>query len=171
MGLFPDVLGDTDEGLSAALVEDTQATGMGKRGGKVKQSTEIKTRVHLETSTNTPVATQGQQICGVGGKADEGPAVTLIQQQSDYLKGLSGPCNVGAGPQVCSRISCSDNAAVWLCNDNADAIGPQCSSLASYVDDIANDCQEERHHGHITARGQVFDTDNFNVIVGFDPDC
>ncbi|KAI0173634.1 hypothetical protein GGR52DRAFT_397252 [Hypoxylon sp. FL1284] len=102
---------------------------------------------------------EGQRICGVGGKADEGPPVDIILELSKSMNSTGDIYSVGQGPRVCERVACSHNAAVWLCNDVSWAgLGIGAKSITPWIDEIANNCQEERHHGHITARGQIFDT-------------
>jgi len=34
-----------------------------------------------------------------------------------YLRGIRGDLRIRPGPRVCDRISCSHNAAIYLCND------------------------------------------------------
>lgn len=34
-----------------------------------------------------------------------------------YLRGIRGDLRIRSGPRVCDRISCSHNAAIYLCND------------------------------------------------------
>ncbi|XXH03144.1 hypothetical protein Hte_009538 [Hypoxylon texense] len=159
-----DIAKETDWVVNGNLLTSgNDATGDDLSAGLTKAGTQV-------TSINKRAA-KGDPHCGVGGNADEGPAVALIRQQRDYLGGLSAACGVGPGPAACARVSCSDGAAVWaLQRRRRGPSGPPCRSLAPYVDAIADGCREERHHGHITARGQVFDTEGFNVIVGLD-DC
>ncbi|KAH6666268.1 hypothetical protein B0J14DRAFT_705306 [Halenospora varia] len=69
------------------------------------------------------------------------------------------------------RIACSGYAGIFLCNDNNYPIEPNCGYLASYAQDILNTCDQWRFVPHwgtvISACGQEFDTDNYNVIVRY----
>ncbi|KAI0803876.1 hypothetical protein GGR55DRAFT_691468 [Xylaria sp. FL0064] len=106
-------------------------------------------------------------ICGVGGENSLGPLTPNVEDSGNKLSKMSGACSVGAGPKVCAVLVCTRNAAVWLCNDNSQSIAPSCSSLASYVADIVGKCGQDYYHGSRYCRGQEFDSDNFNVIVGW----
>ncbi|KAI1271002.1 hypothetical protein F5Y07DRAFT_393090 [Xylaria sp. FL0933] len=109
-----------------------------------------------------------------GTKASEnslGPLTVNVEDSEDKLSKMSGACSVGAGPKVCAVLVCTRNAAVWLCNDNSKPIAPSCSSLASYVADIVGKCGQDYYHGSRYCRGQEFDSDNFNVIVGWKNQC
>jgi hypothetical protein len=65
-----------------------------------------------------------------------------------YLQSLGfGNCGVPAGPRVCSRISCSYDSGIWLCNDNAWHIQPSCTYLASYAEDIVSRCASDCVNG------------------------
>ncbi|KAH8168223.1 hypothetical protein CIB48_g91 [Xylaria polymorpha] len=112
-------------------------------------------------------------ICGVGGEdvATHGPLTSNAEDSRDKISQMTGTCAVAGGPRVCSVITCTRNAAVWLCNDNTTPIAPPCDSLASYVDDIIGKCGQDYYHGHRFCRGQEFDTDNYNVIVGWESQC
>ncbi|MCJ1263367.1 hypothetical protein MMC22_003237, partial [Lobaria immixta] len=82
-----------------------------------------------------------------------------IRQGIDYLNGLPGTCHVGWGSDKCARISCSYNSGITLCNDNYSDRAPPCRTLASFAQDIVNSCQSGN-----SVRGQLFDTDKFNII-------
>ncbi|KAI0967769.1 hypothetical protein F4678DRAFT_465024 [Xylaria arbuscula] len=110
-------------------------------------------------------------ICNVGGESTYGPYTTNAQDSGNKLSELGGTCGVGSGPRVCAVLTCTRNAAVWLCNDNDHPIAPPCSSLASYVDDIVGACGKTYDHGSKYCRGQEFDSDGYNVIVGWKDHC
>lgn len=103
--------------------------------------------------------------------ATHGPLTSNAEDSRDKISQMTGTCAVAGGPRVCSVITCTRNAAVWLCNDNTTPIAPPCDSLASYVDDIIGKCGQDYYHGHRFCRGQEFDTDNYNVIVGWESQC
>ena len=61
-----------------------------------------------------------------GGGDDTGPThcsgfpealVSDILMGMQYLRGLSGTPTNGPGPGNCGRVSCSDAAGIWWCND------------------------------------------------------
>ncbi|KAI0377357.1 hypothetical protein F5Y04DRAFT_284995 [Hypomontagnella monticulosa] len=93
----------------------------------------------------------------------------FLQQGIDYLKGITDrPCTASPGPKVCTRISCSDGAGIWLCNDTPVEIHYSCPDLATYAEDIRAKCHTEGKE--ILVRGKEYDTLNFHVDVGGD-DC
>ncbi|KAI0415711.1 hypothetical protein F5X98DRAFT_376469 [Xylaria grammica] len=112
-------------------------------------------------------------LCDVGGEdaAPHGPLTANAEESGDKIAKMSGTCAVAAGPRVCAEVACTRNAAVWLCNDNVTPIAPLCSSLASYVADIVSTCGSEYYHGSRYCRGQEFDSDNYNIIVGWKSQC
>ncbi|KAI1766775.1 hypothetical protein GGR53DRAFT_464095 [Hypoxylon sp. FL1150] len=111
-------------------------------------------------------------VCDVGGTPPEGPLVDVVKELGPIIAGMEGNCTVGPGPGVCSRIYCKDSAAVWICNDNTHAIEPECCSLASEVERIANFCPPmDTGNGRKSQRGQSFMEKNMNIIVGSDPGC
>ncbi|CAJ2504521.1 Uu.00g119150.m01.CDS01 [Anthostomella pinea] len=110
--------------------------------------------------------------CDIGGdlSVPNGPLTVHVEWAHDALQANTGTCAVDGGPKVCSRVACSSNAGVWLCNDSTDRIEPKCHDLASYVQDIIGRCNKDSH-GHKTTRGQEFDTGNFIVNTGWASDC
>ncbi|KAI1398571.1 hypothetical protein F4819DRAFT_502199 [Hypoxylon fuscum] len=109
---------------------------------------------------------KGQRIRNVGGRANTCP----IQSGADNLRDMKGNCQVDAGPSVCSRLSCVQHAAVWLCNDDSKPIAPACAGLADYVEDIKNNYRQT-YGSQNTAQGQERNTDKWNVVVGMDLTC
>ncbi|KAK4194375.1 hypothetical protein QBC40DRAFT_319890 [Triangularia verruculosa] len=81
-----------------------------------------------------------------------------------YLRGLSGTAKNGPGWGNCGRVSCSWTAAIWWCNDNAEEKEVQWGDIADGAEYLTNKCQQPRRK----VRGQVFYTDNWNVIVRMD---
>ncbi|KAF1810898.1 hypothetical protein P152DRAFT_483602 [Eremomyces bilateralis CBS 781.70] len=111
-------------------------------------------------------------ICNIGRHAQVG----RIWQGISYLKSLpgGGTCGIDAGPAHCVRISCSWDSGIFLCNDNPWPIAPNCAYLATYAEDIVLSCpySDECQPGAAAfcnefVNGQRFDTDNYNVIVGW----
>ncbi|KAI6764235.1 hypothetical protein HG530_008024 [Fusarium avenaceum] len=116
-------------------------------------------------------------ICNVGGSGYVD--VVAARREQRYLRSLgTSVCGVDGGPGKCARVSCSYGDAIWLCNDNSHYIQPRCSYLADYVDRIISSCQSKTSSPPCVSRpcppswtayfvrGQQFDTDRYNVIVG-----
>ncbi|KAI3321500.1 hypothetical protein HD806DRAFT_537173 [Xylariaceae sp. AK1471] len=110
-------------------------------------------------------------ICDVQGEGKIGPYTDNVADAQKLLEKNTGTCSVGPGPRVCVAVACTNNAGVWLCNDNTGPIEQPCSSLASYVGDIIGKCGTPWVHGHKTTKGQEFDSGDFNVIVGWKKHC
>ncbi|CAG1960136.1 unnamed protein product [Fusarium graminearum] len=132
---------------------------------------EARNPLHILTKTKSNI------ICNVGGSGYVD--VKAAQREQRYLRSLgTSVCGVDGGPGKCARISCSYGDAIWLCNDNSHYIQPRCSYLADYVDRIIASCQSKTSSPPCTVRpcapswtawfvrGQQFDTDRYNVIVG-----
>ncbi|KAE9373604.1 hypothetical protein N431DRAFT_535069 [Stipitochalara longipes BDJ] len=86
-----------------------------------------------------------------------------------YLNRIGGRLSISA--HSCSRISCSYNSAIYLCNDNPGTIDPATVYIASYAQDLINLCSFEDLSPWGDASytgGQEFDTDKYNVIVRLD---
>ena len=118
------------------------------------------------------ISNQDKILCDVGGT---GVVVTdPIDEGIKYLHGISGDCKVDAGPRVCSRVSCSYSAAIWLCNDTKEDLWIPCSKVGDYAQDIRDKCWFNASPGAPVwlpvVRGQEFDTENWNVILGSSPD-
>ncbi|MCJ1478069.1 hypothetical protein MMC13_006744 [Lambiella insularis] len=70
---------------------------------------------------------------------------------------------VPSGPRACVEVACSANSGIYLCNDNPYPISPSLIYiLNNYAADIANTCD-----AGLEVIGQEFDTDSYNVIVGW----
>ncbi|KAI1378107.1 hypothetical protein F4677DRAFT_414434 [Hypoxylon crocopeplum] len=94
--------------------------------------------------------------------------VFRIQEGIDYLSGKSGQCYIGGGPRVCTRISCSYKSGISWCNDNEEPLWIDCALWSAYAQDIVDQCQT--HDASSRVRGQEFDNDSWNILVGYDPD-
>ena len=57
---------------------------------------------------------KGDLVCWESG---DGVDPRMIVEGIAYLKDLHGNCGADGGPRVCSRVSCNDNTAIYLCND------------------------------------------------------
>ncbi|KAF4615549.1 hypothetical protein G7Y89_g15311 [Cudoniella acicularis] len=88
-----------------------------------------------------------------------------INDGIDYLNTVDAFCNCGG--QSCVRISCSWNSAIYLCNDNDDEIWNACDYMATFAQDIVDQCTTTYPPPVWTTRsgGQEFDSNNFNIIV------
>ncbi|OTA99381.1 hypothetical protein M426DRAFT_27576 [Hypoxylon sp. CI-4A] len=117
------------------------------------------------THLSTKARNKGNLECWVGGGGatdywDIRTGIIYLESITDHL------CSASAGPGVCTRISCSWQAAIWLCNDTPSELQHSCPDLASYATDIAEGCQEQETK--LYTQGQEFDSDSWNVVVGID---
>ncbi|KAI7183849.1 hypothetical protein KC363_g8017 [Hortaea werneckii] len=85
----------------------------------------------------------------------------ILSNGADYLKGLSGVLR--QPPRSCGRVSCSYDAGVTFCNDGNEAIPVAAAELGRRVDGIVGLCGDGGTR--MFTKGQVFDTDNWNVIA------
>ncbi|KAE8444786.1 hypothetical protein EG329_014246 [Mollisiaceae sp. DMI_Dod_QoI] len=93
--------------------------------------------------------------------------VPALNAGIEYLDNFKGSCS--AGGHGCARISCSNGAAIWLCNDNDFTIYENCGYMATYVDDLATACGlRDQWGGYTSVCGQEFDTFGYNIIVRAD---
>ncbi|KAI4861336.1 hypothetical protein F4820DRAFT_452028 [Hypoxylon rubiginosum] len=88
-----------------------------------------------------------------------------IDDGINYLKGKTGRCYIEAGPKVCSRISCSFHSAIFWCNDNDTPLWIDCGLWSQYAQNIVDACTIDDPSQEV--KGQQFDTDNWNIIVGY----
>ncbi|KAH8673767.1 hypothetical protein BX600DRAFT_433381 [Xylariales sp. PMI_506] len=148
--------------------------------GTLQSYKEIEAQIHaLDPGFNWPsvsitqngaTVTQVQRskssiFCHVGGGGEIN--TDTIADGVQYLKSIGGQCQVPAGPRKCARVSCSYDAGIWLCNDNTWNIEPLCSYVATYVQDLLDKCQVTAKNGVEDVEGQEFDTNGYNVIVGY----
>ncbi|OTA87534.1 hypothetical protein M434DRAFT_35283 [Hypoxylon sp. CO27-5] len=112
--------------------------------------------------------------CDIDGANAHGAPLLQVWQIRNNLAHATGTCSVEGGPGVCSRISCSGHAALWLCSDSPSYIYTKCNDLVAYTNDIVNECQGSSkghmHDQHATVRGRGSDTGDYHVIIGYD-DC
>ncbi|KAL3459478.1 hypothetical protein BJX64DRAFT_291147 [Aspergillus heterothallicus] len=89
-----------------------------------------------------------------------------IEEGVRYLRGVPGTPSMSPGPGSCGRVSCSHDAAIFICNDNTGFLNLNSwNVVADGADYIRSRCIS----GDQTA-GQVFFHENWNVIVRWD-DC
>ncbi|KAK4143021.1 uncharacterized protein C8A04DRAFT_29246 [Dichotomopilus funicola] len=97
-------------------------------------------------------------ICGNFPSADRGRAIEAIQ----YLMTLTTAPRMGSGPGVCARVSCTNNAAVYWCNDNHGVkLLDRWEMIAQSAGFIVNTCASVA----TTVGGQNFESGNWNSIV------
>ncbi|KAI1327962.1 hypothetical protein F5Y16DRAFT_398833 [Xylariaceae sp. FL0255] len=128
--------------------------------------TEPTTRSISGTHSVLDARSYEKTICKVGlsGYA----TIYRINQGIAYLEGVTSQCGMGAGPGNCGRISCSYNAAIYWCNDNDHYVEYECSYFAQYAAVVTDACVYTRGGKTEWTWGQAFDTENFNVMVGYD---
>lgn len=63
--------------------------------------------------TNLKLSKRDSVTCGNWPLANKG----YIQDGITYLRTVAGAPRNGPGPGNCGRVSCSNNAAIWWCND------------------------------------------------------
>ena len=81
------------------------------------------------------------------------------------LKGMQ--CRVKKNS--CSRVSCSYNSAIFLCNDNDIPIAPECSLVAGYALKVIDHCKTQLPSGKWYASGKYFnETGGWNAEVRYD---
>ena len=88
----------------------------------------------------------------------------MVVEGQKYLR--SG-ITMGAEAGKCSRVSCSNNAAVWLCNNSGEDINDLDASIAAdYVDHVFDQCQESGLYCYNCGTGRQHNTDGWNIEVG-----
>ncbi|ERS97289.1 uncharacterized protein SPSK_02784 [Sporothrix schenckii 1099-18] len=108
--------------------------------------------------------------CAYGTLVDVAPIDAGIKQL--YNTG-TGSCSAPAGAPGaggCTRLTCSDNASIWLCNDNDFAVSIPCELIADNAVQLLIECQTTTYAGgntwSSTVRGQIFSNDHkWNVII------
>ncbi|KAJ0126369.1 ATP-dependent DNA helicase [Fusarium oxysporum f. sp. albedinis] len=67
-----------------------------------------------------------------------------IYRGISYLRGVGGRPRIRAGPQVCDRVSCSYDSAIWWCNDQNSRVVElgSFSNIADAAQLIVNSCSE-----------------------------
>ncbi|KAF5618809.1 uncharacterized protein FTJAE_12170 [Fusarium tjaetaba] len=87
----------------------------------------------------------------------------------EYLRYVQGKPKNGPGPGNCGRVSCSNNAGIWWCNDNASSktlngFG-SIADGAEYINDKCTRWGWQNGGYRSFVSGQVFHKTNWNVIV------
>ncbi|PVH83074.1 hypothetical protein DL98DRAFT_413502, partial [Cadophora sp. DSE1049] len=89
--------------------------------------------------------------------------IYVIDDGIDYLRKVKALCWVDG--HACSRISCSYNSAITLCNVTPNKMGLSCTYMASYAQDLRDRCSHLKGYQYISVGGQAWDTDGYNVNV------
>ncbi|GBF65816.1 hypothetical protein TMEN_8534 [Trichophyton mentagrophytes] len=87
-----------------------------------------------------------------------------IEEGVAYLKRAPQASLCRVRNRACSRISCSWDSGIFLCNDRDSWFEEFCPVLGNYADEILRGCQQSR----TKVAGQKFDPQNYNVLVKFD---
>ncbi|KAK4225436.1 hypothetical protein QBC38DRAFT_483007 [Podospora fimiseda] len=89
-----------------------------------------------------------------------------IQQGIAHLRAVSGRPSNGPAPNNCGRVSCSQNSAIWWCNDlSTTQTLNSFSDIGRGASTIRDSCRRRRSDGVWEASGQCFFTQKWNVIV------
>ncbi|KAK4208206.1 hypothetical protein QBC37DRAFT_392184 [Rhypophila decipiens] len=112
-----------------------------------------------------PLAKRDGLICNVGERISN-PWIGCGEGYV-YLRDLNGYCGAPAGRGGCSRVSCSNNCGVHLCNDNPKSISVWCGKLADDMAYVINGCAKKVDSLVATSHGQVFRSaaPGWNTIV------
>ncbi|KAJ5788715.1 hypothetical protein N7457_003705 [Penicillium paradoxum] len=87
-----------------------------------------------------------------------GVLLSAVGRGMDYINGLPGRPTNGPGPGNCGRVSCSNSAGIWWCNDS-----PHTKTLDSWSE--IGDGVLYLYQGCAGDGGQVFFDGDWNVIV------
>ncbi|KAE9983728.1 hypothetical protein EG328_009528 [Venturia inaequalis] len=92
-----------------------------------------------------------------------------IQKGITYLQKQPGMPYLDAGPGACARISCSEKAAIYWCNDLLyPRVMGDYAYLAEGVQRIIDKCKRNEGKKGWMTKGQVFNVNAFNVVVRYD---
>lgn len=95
----------------------------------------------------------------------------MTQERESFVEGqgyLRSGIVCGSAAGHCSRISCSNDAAVWLCNNSgADINNMDCSIAADYIDHIFDMCQADGQNAVDFCSGTQENTDGWTIEVGW----
>ncbi|KAM0284875.1 hypothetical protein ACHAQH_001796 [Verticillium albo-atrum] len=91
----------------------------------------------------------------------QGANMLRFQEGTFYLDRLNRYLDIA--PRRCSRVSCSFNAGIAICNDSPSTTWSlHTSIIVSYVQRISRECS---HFSGSSMAGQQFDTGGWNVIA------
>ncbi|PHH91515.1 hypothetical protein CDD83_184 [Cordyceps sp. RAO-2017] len=95
--------------------------------------------------------------------------VSRIQEGISYLRGLEREAWLPAGPNACSRVSCSWGSAIWWCNiDSSPKLFGSFKAIADAAQHIMDHCPVKTyiHSSHVG--GQLVHSDRWTVAVKAD---
>ncbi|KAK4136423.1 hypothetical protein BT67DRAFT_447817 [Trichocladium antarcticum] len=104
---------------------------------------------------SNPLTKRGWLTCNVAGN-EVGNWSTQCSEGLHYLERLNGYCGAPRGHAGCSRVSCSHNCGIFLCNDNSFAISVWCGNLAGDAWEIIGECAYSYNEWVASVKGQVF---------------
>ena len=101
-------------------------------------------------------------------KTIKGVEFDQVGEGQEYLRKLTKEDKVCRAPKNdCSRVSCSNNAGIWLCSDKDKDSEIKCSTLADWVTDIFDKCKWSAQWNVDSAQGTKQSQDGyFHVEVG-----
>ncbi|POS73435.1 hypothetical protein DHEL01_v208165 [Diaporthe helianthi] len=93
---------------------------------------------------------------------------------ASHIRNIPGNATLGNKPGGgwCLRYSCTEELAIYGCNDNEADMQVPWATMAEYADAIKEECTTlKRTHGHYkpVVLGQAFDAGGWNVILGIEP--
>lgn len=96
-------------------------------------------------------------------------ADTIIDGITHLNKKAMKGATCKAKKQSCSRVSCSYNSAIFLCNENDFSIAPECKLVADYAFKVIQDCKYPLPPKGLYVNGQHFnESGSWNVVVRHD---
>ena len=108
---------------------------------------------------------QGEITCGPGTVVTTDQEREAFVEGQNYLRGLGAVCGAEVGK--CARVSCSNDAAIWLCNNTGEELRDmECGVFADYVDHIFDQCQQDGLYAVDFAVGRQDNTEGWNVQAG-----
>ncbi|KAF3274581.1 hypothetical protein TWF970_007842 [Orbilia oligospora] len=98
---------------------------------------------------------RGRTKCNVSGK-EVGNYITQCAEGVRYLRQLNGYCGAPKGYAGCSRVSCSHNCGIFLCNDNNKPIKVWCGNLVGDFYAIVDECGNKFRDWIVSLKGAIF---------------
>ncbi|KAF4589827.1 hypothetical protein GQ602_003716 [Ophiocordyceps camponoti-floridani] len=93
-------------------------------------------------------------------------SIKVIREGINYLSSLGGPPFLPQGPGSCSRVSCSWNSAIWLCNDNPSTLLiSNWPDVARSAQRIVDACSELKTDGG-RVKGYSIEPGGWRVVIG-----
>ncbi|KAG4423919.1 hypothetical protein IFR04_002914 [Cadophora malorum] len=90
--------------------------------------------------------------------------VNQAQSAVDFLKATTAFCAVSA--RSCVRVSCVEQAAVYLCNNNNDYCNSSCFKISKYAQALIDQClTASQGGGGRVVGGQAWNNENWNVFI------